>query len=146
MVFLVSKAKWQQCNPKLTEQSAKSENKWDFVCFKPCLEPQFQTELALSRWDHITVMPVTSLAAVSDTGAFEHLLQLTGRTLVFYSSCHVTEAVDVVSGNVHDISPLLNFCNASKKSKKTANVCRTRMLVRSTKIHLFMCLQRYKRI
>lgn len=77
-------------------------------------------------------MLVTSLAAVSDTGAFEHLLQLTARTLVilalaFYSSCHVTEAVDVVSNNVHDISPLLNFCNASKKSKKTANVCSLRV-------------------
>lgn len=96
-------------------------------------------------------MLVTSLAAVSDTAAFEHLLQLTARTLVilalaFYPSSHVTEAVDVISSNVHDISPLLNFCNASKKSKKSANVCSTRMLVRSTKIHLFMCLQRSKRI
>lgn len=74
-------------------------------------------------------MLVTSLAAVSDTGAFEHLLQLTARTLVvpalaFDSSRHVTEAVDVVSNNVHDISPLLNFCNASKK---TANVCSLRV-------------------
>lgn len=115
MVFLVGKATWQRCNPKHTEQSAKSENKWGFVCFKPRFRHIWADETVSLRWRlFVTLEP----SSISYSWQHEHLSR-------FYSSRHVTEAVHVVSSSLPNIKEFKAKYLLSKKQKKRSDIIQT---------------------